>query len=563
MNKIIDEDYMDLIFDNALLNDNHSNDNHTNDSITPLNERYSVCHVPVGRLDFCDMGKEHLYYSFPGLFTLMSEVGLEKAGVTMIQNNPHLALYGRDVLIGIIDTGIDYQHPAFLSEAGTSRILNIWDQSIQDGPAPEGYSYGTEYTNEEINRALESADPLLLVPTADENGHGTAIASIVAGTPDNLHSFRGVVPEAQLVVVKLKKPKKNLLQISFVPDNAECYQETDILLGLKYLQGVADRLNRPMAVCFALGSSQGSHTGLGTLSEFISGLSLLPRLDIAIAAGNEGSLNRHYYGSVESTPYNHIFELKVSSKDTLFSMEIWAQVPARLTLEIITPVGESTRLIYPQLESCDQFSFVFEDSKIWVNNIVLEKETGDQLIVVRFRNPNNGIWRFRLDNMDNEPFAFDAWLPSGNLISKETYFLGASPDTTVTVPGNSENALTVTAYDPLNDRILTESGRGYTRNNQITPDVAAPGYQISCAFPGERYGTLTGTGAATAFTAGVIAMMLEWAVREGNYPAITGYEINRLIIRGANRSNLSNKYPNPIWGYGILNIYNLFFILSL
>ncbi|WP_187144023.1 MULTISPECIES: S8 family peptidase [Blautia] len=558
MNKIVDENYMDLIFDNYLLK-TYSTDN----SITQLNDRYSISHVPVDKMDYCDLGKKNLYYSYPGLFTLMSEVSLEEAGVTVIQNNPHLALYGNNILIGIIDTGIDYQHPAFMTSNDTSRIVRIWDQSIQDGPAPKGYSYGTEYTNEIINTALNSSDPLSVVPSRDENGHGTAIASIAAGSSDGISTFRGVVPKAQLVVVKLKKPKKKLLQISFVPDNVECYQETDIILGLKYLQETAERLKRPMAVCFTLGSSQGSHTGLGTLSEYISGLSLLPRFNIAIAAGNEGSRNRHYYSSVDKAPYEHMFELKVSEKDKLFAVEIWAQVPARLTIEIITPVGESTRLNYPQLGSCNQFSFVFEDSQLWVNNIVLEKETGDQLIVVRFKNPNSGIWRFRLVNLETEAFSFDAWLPSGDLISKDTYFLGASPYTTVTIPGNSENALTVTAYDPLTDRILTNAGRGYTRINQITPDVAAPGYQTSCAFPDKRYGAMTGTGAAAAFTAGVIAMVLEWAVREGNYPAITGYEINRLIIRGANRNISTNKYPNPIWGYGILDIYNLFLKLSL
>lgn len=558
MNKIIDENYMDMIYDNALLKGCK-----TNDSITPLNERYSIRHVRTDRINYCDFGREHLYYSYPGLFTPMSEVGLEKAGVTVLQNNPHLALFGSTVLIGIIDTGIDYRHPVFRSNSGTSRILAIWDQSIQDGQAPEGYTYGTEYTNEEINQAIKSEDPLSLVPSIDENGHGTAIASLIAGSSENLYTFRGVVPEAQMVVVKLKKPKKNLLRISFVPENAECYQETDIMLGLRYLKEMADRLKRPMVVCFALGSSQGSHTGLGTLSEYISDLSLSPGFDVIVAAGNEGSRSRHYYGAADSLPYDQMFELKVSDEDKLFSVEIWAQVPSRLTLEIITPVGERTRLNYPQLGSCNQFSFVFESSRIWVNNIILEKETGDQLIVVRFENPNNGIWRFYLDNLENEPFSFDAWLPSGSLLSKETYFLGSSPDTTVTIPGNAENALTVTAYDPVIERILSSSGRGYTRNHQIKPDVAAPGYQMSCAYPDGRYGTLTGTGAAAAFTAGAVAMILEWAVQKGNYPAITGYEINRLIVRGANRSNLSNQYPNPIWGYGILDIYNLFLVLSL
>lgn len=558
MNKIVDESYMDLLIDNVLL----ANRN-TNDSITPINNRYSILHVFAENLDNCDYGREYLYYSYSDLFTLMSEVSLEKTGITAIQSNPHLALYGRGTLIGIIDTGIDYQHPAFLAKDKTSRIVSIWDQSIQEGPAPMGFTYGTEYTRMQINMALKSSNPASIVPSTDDIGHGTAIASIVAGSADDADSFRGVVPEANLVVVKLKNPKKNLFNISFIPEKSICFQESDIILGLKYLLQIADRLQRPMAICFALGSSQGSHTGLGALSEYVSDIVMLPKQDIVIAAGNEGGLNRHYAGLVADYINDHIFEMKISEKDKLIAMEIWPHVPARLALEIITPLGEKTRLIYPQLGSCDQFSFVFEDSKIWVNNIEIEKETGDQLILVRFQDPHQGIWRFHLYNLEEEPFSYDAWLPSGNLISKETYFLGASPDTTVTIPGNSANTLTVTAYDSLNNRILTEAGRGYTRNNQVTPDVAAPGYQITCALPGALYGTLTGTGAAAAITTGVIAMLFEWAVINENYTAITGHEINRLIIRGASRNNKSYDYPNPVLGYGVLDIYRLFSKISI
>ena len=137
------------------------------------------------------------------------------------------------------------------------------------------------------------------------------------------------------------------------------------------------------------------------------------------------------------------------------------------------------------------------------------------------------------------------------------FFLIPNPDTTITSPGNGVSQLTVTAYNQFTDSILPESSRGYTRTGLVKPDIAAPGYQIPCAVPGNQYGTATGTGAASAHAAGIIAMVLEWGITKKNYTTLTGYDVNRLIIRGAQRS-ASDVYPNNVWGYGIINVNNLF-----
>ena len=244
-------------------------------------------------------------------------------------------------------------------------------------------------------------------------------------------------------------------------------------------------------------------------------------------------------------------------------MEIWSGLPARLSIKIMCPTGEYTRVIYPQLESCNAFNFIFEESKIWVNNITLEKENGEQLILIRFEDPHEGIWTFDLENLEEEAYTFHAWLPSGDLITDETYFLKPSPYTTVTMPGTANNLLTVTAYDPQTKSMLAQSGWGYTRDWRVIPDVTAPGNMIACAMPNGLYGNLTGTGAATAFTTGVIAMLFEWAVVRGNYTSVTGSDVNQLIIRGADRSNASYVFPNPNWGYGILDIYGILSKLNL
>lgn len=136
-------------------------------------------------------------------------------------------------------------------------------------------------------------------------------------------------------------------------------------------------------------------------------------------------------------------------------------------------------------------------------------------------------------------------------------FLNSSPDTTITSPGNGMRQLTVTAYNHLNNSILGESSRGYTRMGLVKPNIAAPGYQLTCAIPGGGYGSVTGTGAAAAHTAGIISMVFEWSIVRGNYSTMNGLNVSRLMMRGATRSS-SYTYPNNIWGYGQVNVTNLF-----
>lgn len=551
MNKILDNEYYDLIISNSLVPMYNASDN-----ITPLNELHSLIHIPKDNKEACDLG-ENSYHFFPKIYTLEASVGVEKSGIGAVQQSPGFGPRGRGVIMGIVDTGIDYRHPAFAFNDRTSRILSIWDQTAVDGTPPRGFSFGAEYTKESINFALLSDDPLSIVPSVDTSRHGTAIASIMAGRPSDEHSFRGVVPDADILVVKLKEAKENLKNLFFVPPDALCYQESDIILGVRFLVASAQRLNRPLVICIALGSSQGGHDGRGALNAYLERLVQFPKIGVAVSAGNEGNNLRHYYGDAQSSPYVSEFNLRAGNYDKLFSMEIWPYMPSSISIAVSTPGRERSPVIEPALGVCRKITFQSSQSTVWINNISLEQETGDQLILVRFENPDPGIWSFQITNSENEPYAYHCWLPSGNLISNETFLLNADPDTTITDPGNSLHPLTVTAYNQMNDSIINESSRGYTRLGQIKPDIAAPGFQIPCAIPDNQYGTITGTGAAAAHAAGVIAMVLEWASSRGNYTAITGNQANRLIIRGARRSG-GEANPNNVWGYGQLDAEKVF-----
>ena len=551
MNKILDDNYYDLIISNVMIPYYDTGDN-----ITHMNIRNSLAHVPNYPVEPCDLGT-YPYNAFPSIATLNSTVSLEKSGIGTVQRNPYLALFGRGIIVAVIDTGIDYQHQAFSYNDGTTRILTIWDQTIQTGAPPNGFTYGTEYTREHINVALRSENPLSIVPSVDTNGHGTAIASVIAGKPNQEHSFSGIVPESELVIVKLKQAKNSLKKIFFVPEDIECYQESDFIIGLTYVTSVAQRLNRPIVICTALGSSQSSHDGRGATSYIANYLVQQPNIGMTLSVGNEANKRRHYFNSTTAEPFQNNFELRVGENDKLFSMELWPLVPSRLSIQITAPNRESTVEVFPSLGECRRFPGVIIPSVVWINNYIFEEETGDQLILIRFQDPIPGIWTIRVKNLDNEPFSFHAWLPSVDLISEETYFLDSDPNTTIISPANATSPLTVTAYNQFNNSILPESGRGYTRTGFMKPDIAAPGYQLPCAVPGNQYGSITGSGSAAAHTAGVIAMVFEWAVPKGNYTNITGNDVNRLLIRGARRSSMYN-YPNNIWGYGQIDINTLF-----
>jgi len=148
-----------------------------------INDRYSIIHVPVSGFSMCLLGNQ-TYTSFPLLYTLNSTISLEKSGVSTVQRNPNFSLFGRGILIGFVDTGIDYEHRAFRNSDGTTRIYSIWDQTLEGGAPPQGFNFGSEYKKHQINIALSAAAPTTIVPTRDDNGHGTMLDGIAAGTPN-------------------------------------------------------------------------------------------------------------------------------------------------------------------------------------------------------------------------------------------------------------------------------------------------------------------------------------------------------------------------------------------
>ncbi len=557
-NSILSEDYFDLIIDYR--NTPLFIENFPNSIIHTMNEVFAVFHIPISIINFSRVGI-HGYSSIPSLYGLISDVSLEASGIANIRRIDTLNLRGNGTLIGIVDTGIDYTNPVFIRPDGTTKVRAIWDQTIQsaDG-SPYNTNFGTEYRYEQINQALQSGNPLEIVPSTDDHGHGTMMAAIAAGNEVQRERFSGVAPDAELVVVKLKPAKANIKRFMCIREDVLCYQENSVMWGVQYCYQLARELNRPIVICMGLGSSQGSHEGRSPLSILLSIFGDAPNTAIVVGVGNEGNLGRHYRGVIDASIGYNTVELNVGQEDKFFFMEVWGDTPGIYSIDILSPSGEYIPRIAASLALNRTISFIFEQTVIYIYYQTVEADTGDQLILLRFMNAAPGVWRFNIYGQGDLGFGFHIWLPMGDMISRETYFLQPDIYTTILAQGTAEVPISVTAYNPVGSTLFINAGRGYTRNNRIKPELAAPGVDYIAPNMNQEFVRYSGTGAAAAHTAGVVAMILEWGTVRGNQPGMDTIEIKKFLIRGARRSaNL--VYPNRDWGYGILDIFNAFDVL--
>lgn len=558
-NKIISNDYTDLFI---IYNRNENLLNRfPGSTIQRMTTRFAVAYTPSTILNNNFISK-YGYQPLPHLFGLTSDLSLETSGVNKLRRLPGSNLRGQGVLVAIMDTGIDYTNPIFQRGDGTSKIVALWDQTIDsENQYPDNYFYGTEFSTEQINQALSSDNPLAIVPSVDENGHGTMLAGIMAGSEVQDNDFSGVVPDSDLIVVKLKQAKQNLKDFFLIPADVPCYQENDIIWAILYILDVARKLKRPCAICIGLGSSQGSHDSKGILSNLIEVFANVPGLTITISAGNEGNKKRHFYSTVNPTIGSSTIELNVGANETGFSMEIWGNLPNTYSIDIQSPSGEFVPRIPESLETNQEVRFIFETTIISINYRLVETHTGEQLILLRFRNPVQGIWKFRVYSRGDLTGAFHVWLPMNGFISENTYFLQPDPSTTITSPGNAKTPLTITAYNPQNNALYEQASKGYTRDGVIKPELAAPGADIVVPTLTKGFTTASGTGIAAAHTAGITAIMLEWGIIGGFYPNMSTVVAKKYLIRGARR-NSALVYPNQDWGYGIIDINNVFNVLK-
>ncbi|WP_286149639.1 bifunctional germination protease/germinant receptor pseudoprotease CspBA [Romboutsia ilealis] len=465
-------------------------------------------------------------------------VGNEIIGANFFKENPNINVTGRGVIIGIADSGIDYLHPDFIYPDGTSKILYLWDQT-KDGNPPEGYHIGTEYTNEDINRAIREKDDTLSI---DEEGSGTMLSGICAGLGNLNPNYAGVAGEASLIVIKLKKYNGNYT-------NAALYVATE------YAIKRALELNMPIVFNTSYGSNES--VAITTLS-LRNTLFFERGICMVSGVGNEGNTQTHTSGVIEFNGSEGYIELELSEDDPNVQIQVWMDRPDRVNCEVISPTGESSKLLQVSSYALVTGLYDFEQTEYLLETNYPTTFSGQQQININLTNAKKGIWKIKLIGIDINSGIYNAYLSNRVFLKPGTRFRESNPEKTINYPATYEDIISVGAYDTINDSIWPTSSRGPTIDYIQVPDIVAPGVNIVAPYPGEKYARISGTAPAAAYVSGSLALFLQYVLVEKRYPekAFTQAMITYLKAGAVRSNNIS--YPNSALGYGLLNIRNIF-----
>ena len=477
------------------------------------------------------------YIEKPKRLFFSVENGKIASCIPPVQRPPY-NLTGRGVLVGVIDSGIDYANPVFQNADGTTRIRNLWDQSLSQNP-PEGYLIGTEYTSEQINEALRQPtmqERRQIVPSQDISGHGTAVAGVAAG---GSNEYRGVAYESELIVVKLGIPK-----LDGFPRTTELMQAID------YVVRKALEYQMPVAINISFGNTYGSHDGNSLLEQFIQDIANRWKSVICIGTGNEGNTAGHVSG-VLSDDVEEEIELAVQENESTINVQIWKAYYDVMDISIQSPSGVR---VGPIQEILGSQRFRIGETELLLYYGEPGPYTIDQEIFIDFLPRtdyiNSGVWKIILTPRRIISGNYALWLPSSNVLNEGTGFLFPSVQGTLTIPSTAFRTIGVGAYNSETMTYADFSGRG--SGARIKPDIVAPGVNIRAPIPGGSFGEFSGTSFATPFVTGSAALMMQRGIVNGNDPFLYGEKVKAYFQRGAREILGFTEYPNEVVGYGAL-----------
>lgn len=506
----------------------------------PLFGGYAIVSVPENYIPTLSEMPEIEYIEKPKNLVLSLYEARAASCITPVQNPP-LSLDGSGVLVGIVDSGIDIFHPDFRNEDGTTRIRELWDQTVPN-ETESFFNRGQIFTSEDINRALAENDRSF--PSRDLSGHGTHVAGIAAGNGRASQGRqKGVAPASSLLIVKLG----NVFPEGFP-------RTTELMLGMEYCVRRSIEWQLPLAMNISFGNSYGSHDGTSLLETYIDNLAGLGRTTICIGSGNEGNKGRHTSGTLNAAQTTQI-ELAIAPSETSLNLQIWKNYVDTFRIRLLAPSGND---IFLTARSPGVHNDILDSTQLlWYLGEPSPYSTSQEIYLEMLPIPGNtyiqgGIWKFQLIPETIVDGSYNLWLPSGNSINPDTRFLVPIEYTTLTIPSTASAPISVAAYNSNTDTFAPFSGQGYTGLSLAKPDIAAPGVDILSTAPGGGYTRNTGTSMATPFVTGSAALLMQYGIVQNRDPYLYGQKVKAYLQRGARHIPAEQNYPSPMIGWGAL-----------
>lgn len=502
--------------------------------VVELQNEFAIITIAESMIERLAILPEIEYVEKPKRLFFQMVNGRRVSCITSVQNTRPF-LFGKGILVAVIDSGIAYANEDFRKEDGSTRIRVLWDQSISGNP-PAHYNLGTEYTEEQINEALQQenrSEQLKIVPSIDSSGHGTAVAGIAAGNG----SQKGVAPESDLVIVKLASPRKDGFP-----------RTTELMQAMDYVVRKAREFEMPVAINISFGNTYGAHDGTSLLERFIADISNYWKSVICIGSGNEGASAGHTSGQVQQD-IDTVVQLAIQEMEQTVNLQLWKQYSDVMEISLVSPSGVK---IGPFREILGSQRLTIGETELLVYYGEPSPYSIKQEIYIDFLPRDTyitaGIWEIVLTPRKIVTGEFEMWLPSENVLNKGTAFLYPSEQRTLTVPSTADRVISVGAYDALTFTYADFSGRG----GEGKPDLVAPGVRVVAPTREGTYEAVSGTSFATPFVAGAAALLMEWGIVRGNDLYLYGEKVKAYLQRGARPLPVFIEYPNKQVGYGAL-----------
>jgi len=524
--------------------------------------------VKKGRLeDLLNDVSEITYVEKSYPYTL---TGLEKMNSTtsydfMGGNNERLN--GEGIIIGIIGTGIDYLNPRLQNEDGTTRVVAVWDQTIDDElNVPSIFSsnevYGKEYYKEDINKAINASlagnDPYAVVKHKDEMGFGTGVAGIVGGRKlSKEDNFVSVAPKCEFAVVKLREAKKNTLQLIGIDSTDESvYESAHIRGALLYLAEIQLKEKKPMVICLPLGSNVGGHDGASPIERYIDYFSERKGLEIVTDSGMQGNSDTHTSGQIIKTGGTASIEVNVDEKQKNLFMSLWFSRPDKVSIGITPPTGNPIKKIPALLLNGENIEIKINESTANIQYF-LSYTNGVEYILLLIKNVTGGRWKIDLYGDFITVGRYDAWLLQRELLEPGTRFINPDPFVTLTLPSSSQKSFTPSYFDYVTGLPSIDAGKGFTRDGRIEPGLCVWGTNVLTTGVNKEDIIVSGSAVAGAIITGAVALTLQWGLVQENDKNLYTAKIKTYFLRSLVKAP-NVTFPNEQCGFGRFSFELLF-----